>query len=909
MKNGLSLQKLKVLTYPLTSYYAYSNPDFLNSQNQAKLEYDIIFEEIRQGFYTTKLDSVKMLINKHWEIGETLLTEDILCKLNSQIGRKYLHVKDGKIYMSSPCHDEDNMKEMVIGQSYSQKIEWNLLNHLLNMDSVIGAYFIENSFVSNTDMLLWDASIFTTNSLLDKMLEKGMADIHMHAGAARKFSHIWLSLMNSLENDKMFNTIKIKTYNGYVIFSMYIKVVAVLRLLMAIYLSKEHDTNFKQFVQSLLPVTKDASDGALEKICDLLHNGAELHGNDTIDFNIKELFDQVVKASGITKKDVKTDNYKDEVLSNDILSFVFTRNFIYDEELKEFIIKGVDTGFVLPEHVLVKSCIERLDKGDAYFNRLFWQYTRIKNIFYAYVVQQHTSGKGLDVFVPIYGRQGAINNPHITSEAFYSQMNNQNIVKLELRVSPRDTEEELKKSVSDILKQYKDLLQNEYNPLKKEKIPFKSNRFPLLGIVFHFIKKIDTYNDKCYYLYSQEKKDNYISYGNLMETYKNQAKLIAKLRKEIPYISNYIVGIDAASKENNTEPYVLREAYEILRNQQNIELTDDVGGYYIKTIGYTYHVGEDFRDVISGLRHVDEVIEEFKFTAGDRLGHAIVIGIDIEKWAEMNSTVYLPAGEYFENLLWEWGVYTKDDTYKDIENIRFLENRIFEVAEFIFGSVDGMSVRELYSNYKWKFKSAYLSEMHYDGDCMLKEFAGIKCILQAPTVSEVLEENNKMVWTSQHIRHAMNCRYFLKKIEKTIEVNISRQLIEKYKKIQAYMKGKISEKGLVIEANPTSNLIIGDFATFEDYHITNLSSPEKEDVIITINTDDPVIFNTNLSNEFSLIFDIMVKSGKYSSKDIIQWLDKIRDNGVNYSFIPDRWLTRDEIIKEVDTILGWLEIG
>lgn len=909
MNNGLSLQKLKVLTYPLTSFYAYSNPDFLNSQNQDKIDYDIIFEEIRQGFYTTKLDSVKMLISKHWEIGESLLTEDILYKLNSQIGRKFLNVKDGKIYISSQSHDEDTMKEMVIGQSYTQKIEWNLLNHLLNMDSVIGAYFIENTFVSNSDMLLWDASIFTTNSLLDKMLEKGMADIHMHAGAARKFSHIWLLLMNSVDNDMMLNKIKIKTYNGYVIFSMYIKAVAVLRLLMAVFLDKEYDATFKQFVQSFFPLTEDVSDGEVLKICDLLHDGAELHGNDIINFNIKELFDRIVKASNITKKDVKIDNYKNEVLSMDILSFVFIRNFIYDEDLKEFIIKGVDTGFVLPEHVLVKGCIERLDKGDTYFNRLFWQYTRIKNIFYNYVVQQHTSGKGLEVFVPIYGRQGAIeDNKHATSEAFYSQMNNQNIVKLELRVSPKDTEEELKKSVSDIFKQYKNMLQNEYNPLKKDKIPFKSNMFPLLGIVFHFIKKIDTYKNKCYYLYSQEKDENYISYGKIMEIYKNQAKLIAKLRKEIPYISNYIVGIDAASKENNTEPYVLRQAYEILRNPQNIELTDDAGGYYIKTIGYTYHVGEDFRDVISGLRHVDEVIEEFKFTAGDRLGHAIVIGIDIEKWAEMNSTVYLPAGEYFENLLWEWGIYTKDDTYKDIENIRFLENRIFEVAEFIFGSVNGMSVRELYSNYKWKFKSEYLSEKHYDGDCLLKEFSGIKCILQAPAINEVLDDN-KIPWTSEYIRHAMNCRYYLKNIEKTIEVNISRQLIEKYKKIQAFMKGKISEKGLVIEANPTSNLIIGDFATFEDYHIINLSSPEKEDVIITINTDDPVIFNTNLSNEFSLIFDIVHKKEKYSSKDIIQWLDKIRDNGVNYSFIPDRWLTRDEIINEIDNIIERLEIG
>lgn len=844
MKNGLLLQKLKVLAYPAASFYAYRNPGFLDAEGFVKLKYDLIFEEIRQGFYTTKLDSVKMLINKFWQVQEPHRTEDILYKLNRQIGDKYFYVNDGKLYVKTQSKDQNIENELVFGKNYSSKFEWNLLNHLLNMDTVIAAHFVNNQFESNTDMLLWDSPIFTTNPLLDKMLEKGMADLHMHAGAARKFSYVWILIMNLIygTDDSKLNGIIIKTHEGYISFAMYIKAASLLRLLMSIYFKKENDINFKEFLQILLPESCESITSELEIICGFLHDGEELHNKN---YNIKSLFDNVLKTLNINKKDVKAGSYKDEVLYGDILSFIFTSDFEYIAEKQQFRIIGVDTGFVLPEHILMKKCIKKLNnKEDNYFNRLFWQYTRIKNIFYTYLVQQHTSGKGLDVFAPIYGRQASIKNPHIISEAFYSQMNNQSIVKLELRVSPSDTEDNLKKDIYRILKQYRDLLDNEYNPSKKDKLPIKSNRFPLIGIVFHFIKRTD-YDP-----------------GN----YKSQAEAIANLRKIIPNISNYIVGVDAASKEHNTEPFALREAYEILR--KNIKLTDGVGGHYIKTIGFTYHVGEDFRDIISGLRHVDEVIEDFNFIAGDRLGHAIVIGIDIEKWAEMNSTVYIPAGEYFENLLWEWGVYTNDETYKDIENIRFLENRIFDVAEFIFGSLDRMSVREFYADYRRKFKSTSDKPTN-EGKSRLKEFS-------------------------------------LKNTEKTIEVNISKQLIEKYKKLQIYMKNKISEKGLIIEVNPTSNLIIGDFATFEDYHITSLSSPEKEDVIIAINTDDPVVFNTNLSNEFALIFYIMMRTGKHSRKDIIQWLDKIRDNGVNYSFIPDRGLTRDEIIKEIDTILKQL---
>ena len=63
--------------------------------------------------------------------------------------------------------------------------------------------------------------------------------------------------------------------------------------------------------------------------------------------------------------------------------------------------------------------------------------------------------------------------------------------------------------------------------------------------------------------------------------------------------------------------------YKAVRNKRITKallLDKNMQIHRIDNLGFTYHVGEEFRHVLSGLRHIDEVIEEFDYKAGDRLG-------------------------------------------------------------------------------------------------------------------------------------------------------------------------------------------------------------------------------------------------------------------------------------------------
>ena len=51
----------------------------------------------------------------------------------------------------------------------------------------------------------------------------------------------------------------------------------------------------------------------------------------------------------------------------------------------------------------------------------------------------------------------------------------------------------------------------------------------------------------------------------------------------------------------------------------------------------------------------------------------------------------------------------------------------------------------------------------------------------------------------------------------------------------------------------------------------------------------------------------MMSTGEYESKEIIDWLDKIRLNGLEYSFIKDRKLTANELELEIKEIIKDLE--
>ena len=56
----------------------------------------------------------------------------------------------------------------------------------------------------------------------------------------------------------------------------------------------------------------------------------------------------------------------------------------------------------------------------------------------------------------------------------------------------------------------------------------------------------------------------------------------------------------------------------------------------------------------------------------------------------------------------------------------------------------------------------------------------------------------------------------------------------------------------------------------------DVRDPQRHHIMVTVNSDDPAVFNTNVENELSYIYYAMEHSG-YPKEDILIWLDQVRE--------------------------------
>jgi adenosine deaminase len=215
-----------------------------------------------------------------------------------------------------------------------------------------------------------------------------------------------------------------------------------------------------------------------------------------------------------------------------------------------------------------------------------------------------------------------------------------------------------------------------------------------------------------------------------------------------------------------------------------------------------------------------------------------------------------------------------------------------KLAKEIYFNINGISIFHLWNVYKNKFKKissqTFKNMTHF---CKFSKF--------------------NFTWNEYLLKDELHCKVYLRRMNETIQVDINKKEIDIIKTAQKSVRNIVSKSGIVIETNPSSNIIIGKLNNIFDHHIFNLNSQDLSEeagidksIIVTINSDDPAVFNTNVNNEFAYIFFALQKKG-YSRENILKWIDKVRQYGLDFSFINDREdETYDSIYNEICMIMG-----
>lgn len=143
---------------------------------------------------------------------------------------------------------------------------------------------------------------------------------------------------------------------------------------------------------------------------------------------------------------------------------------------------------------------------------------------------------------------------------------------------------------------------------------------------------------------------------------------------------------------------------------------------------------------------------------------------------------------------------------------------------------------------------------------------------------------------------------------------VSQDYINLMCRLQDSMIREVCRKNLIIETNPSSNVLIG---TFKDYYLHPIfrfysrkllkstesqQTGEQIQLNVCVNTDDLGVFDTNLEFEYALLYEALQKrrehtfsdmdvvtvhpggGGGYSDHDILEYLDDLRKMGLRAVF-------------------------
>lgn len=451
--------------------------------------------------------------------------------------------------------------------------------------------------------------------------------------------------------------------------------------------------------------------------------------------------------------------------------------------------------------------------------------------------------------------------------------------------------------------------------------------------VFHFIKQRDL---------SQEPDSSYerslmtgrvCRHRSQRQFYLEQAKSIIRFREEQPEFARRVLGIDAASQELGCRPEVFGTVYRLLGEHQF-----RYGGYTeemqdLPMLGKTFHVGEDFSDIIDGLRAIDEVINFLDFDCGDRLGHALALGVNVEDWyAKKNYEISISIQDYLDNLAWLYHALNSNA----IQGFSSLKERIIQDFEYWFRIVYRNSMKEehisnlvrsaitnCYNVTKEDHGRYHEHTCHFDiiayyqawmlrGDdpsCYIDGY------FKKPSggARMVLEEKAKVCshypprYENRYIPEYSLLNYLYqfndqvrKEGSRKITVVLSKEYVCAAKAVQIAMRYRIAKKGIAIETNPTSNVLIGTFREYEKHPILafynrglpvyDTEEQECAQLQVSINTDDSGVFYTDLETEYGLLARSVEKlvnedgQPRFKKVDIYTWLDNIRVMGNEQTF-------------------------
>lgn len=452
-----------------------------------------------------------------------------------------------------------------------------------------------------------------------------------------------------------------------------------------------------------------------------------------------------------------------------------------------------------------------------YFANVFHYYLLIYAFFQKMLVQQK-SQVGFDQFQKITLNQIR----ELTEEKYQNRyrqlhgMYDDSLAVLEGRFAPKD----------NLIKSFK-LLKSIRDGYVKNKTIKKSFKFILVP---HFVKIPDT-----------RKPKNIITFRDLNLRIKTKRTLDVLLdTMKHPDYKDLIVGFDAAANELHASPEAFAPTFRKLQ--------------FLGYSNFTYHAGEDFIHIISGLRMVYEAVEFLDMRSGNRIGHATALGIDPKLWINRlyESKLTLKKGEWLDNLIFAYELIQSDGKYYG--HLGKLQSEIFKYFQEIYHYQKPLNIHQIIESWKAR-KYDPIITLRWREPSVFEEFE-----------SQELEDFKQLDETVQELYELYHTGECIERYNKMIQIEPDQAPFteEVLRDLQNMMIQHVNDKNIALETLPTSNVRISYYKRYDEHHlwrwlgIDNYNESDPKPTVV-VGSDDTGIFMTNLRNEYAHIYQTLSK--------------------------------------------------
>ncbi|MBF8448344.1 adenosine deaminase [Aeromonas dhakensis] len=380
-----------------------------------------------------------------------------------------------------------------------------------------------------------------------------------------------------------------------------------------------------------------------------------------------------------------------------------------------------------------------------------------------------------------------------------------------------------------------------------------------LALVPHFIKK-------------KPQKDEVYPYALLFKDLKNQAAILMEILNHEPRLTRWIRGVDAAANEMHAPPELFGPLFRVLAKSGIAH--------------FTYHVGEDFPHLISGIRSIDDALRFLPLRNGDRLGHCTAIGITPDIWKRsLPSSLSMTKETRLLDLVFIW---------RELRNhpqlLRYASDAAIEavrLAHKVFSLEDEISITTL--------------EQVFDLRGVLAESEGLLGELDGPLKPESLwleeyERARELAKVAGMKRPLKLYQQWLtddnvrKQRNEYIDVTLEYLPDEALVSLQQAVMAKMADRNIAIECPPTSNTRISQYRDVSEHHIFRWMGLPGEAIegdvpmSICLGSDDPGIFAADLKSEFYHLFVVLTRKFGLSPTEALRKVAEVNENGRIYRF-------------------------